>query len=166
MTAIREANRGLWLDEMSAGMVVRHAITRTITEADNTLFSVMTMNPQALHIDAHRAAATEFGERLVNSLFTLGLLIGITVHELTLNTTVANLGFTAVEFPRPLFHGDTLAAESTILEVRDSASRPGQGIALFEHRGYNQDGELVASCKRNALMLKSPPPPAPAAPGS
>jgi acyl dehydratase len=156
MSASREAHRGLWLDEMSAGMVVHHAITRTITEADNTLFSVMTMNPQPLHLDAHRAAESEFGRRLVNSLFTLGLLIGITVHELTLNTTVANLGFTAVDFPQPVFHGDTLAAESTILELRDSASRPGQGVALFEHRGYNQEGELVASCKRNALMFKSP----------
>lgn len=152
----RAANRGLYLDEMSEGMIVKHAITRTITEADNTFFSVMTMNPQPLHIDANLASQTEFGERIVNSLFTLGLLVGITVHELTLNTTVANLGFTAVEFPKPVFHGDTLAAESTILSVRESQSRPTQGIALFEHRGYNQDGELVASCKRNALMLKSP----------
>jgi acyl dehydratase len=152
----RAANRGLYLDEMSEGMIVKHAITRTITEADNTFFSVMTMNPQPLHIDANLASQTEFGERIVNSLFTLGLLVGITVHELTLNTTVANLGFTEVEFPKPVFHGDTLAAESTILSVRESKSRPTQGIALFEHRGYNQDGALVASCKRNALMLKSP----------
>jgi acyl dehydratase len=156
MTEAREPHRGLWLDEMAAGMIVRHAITRTITESDNTLFSVMTMNPQPLHIDAHRAAESEFGERLVNSLFTLGLLIGIAVHELTLNTTVANLGFTEVDFPKPVFHGDTLAAESTILEVRESASRPGQGVALFEHRGQNQRGELVVSCKRSALMFKSP----------
>ena len=152
----RAANRGLYLDEMSEGMVVRHAITRTITEADNTLFSVMTMNPQPLHIDANLAAESEFGQRIVNSLFTLGLLVGITVHELTLNTTVANLGFTEVAFPKPVFHGDTLAAESTILSVRESRSRPEQGIALFEHRGYNQHGELVASCRRNALMKRSP----------
>lgn len=152
----RAANRGLYLDEMSAGMIVKHAITRTITEADNTFFSVMTMNPQPLHIDANLAAKTEFGERIVNSLFTLGLLVGITVHELTLNTTVANLGFSAVEFPKPVFHGDTLAAESTILSVRESRSRPTQGVALFEHRGYNQDGELVASCERKALMLRAP----------
>ena len=152
----RAANRGLYLDEMSEGMVVRHAITRTITEADNTLFSVMTMNPQPLHIDANLAAESEFGQRIVNSLFTLGLLVGITVHELTLNTTVANLGFTEVAFPKPVFHGDTLAAESTILSVRESRSRPEQGIALFEHRGYNQRGELVASCRRNALMKRSP----------
>lgn len=156
MSETRDPHRGLWLDEMARGMIVRHAITRTITEADNTLFSVMTMNPQPLHLDAQRAGESEFGERLVNSLFTLGLLIGITVHELTLNTTVANLGFTEVAFPLPVFHGDTLAAESTILEVRDSASRPGQGVALFEHRGHNQRGELVASCKRSALMFKSP----------
>ena len=152
----RAANRGLYLDEMSEGMVVRHAITRTITEADNTLFSVMTMNPQPLHIDANLAAESEFGQRIVNSLFTLGLLVGITVHELTLNTTVANLGFTEVAFPKPVFHGDTLAAESTILSVRESRSRPEQGIALFEHRGHNQRGELVASCRRNALMKRSP----------
>ncbi len=152
----RAANRGLYLDEMSAGMVVKHAITRTITEADNTFFSVMTMNPQPLHIDAELAAKTEFGERIVNSLFTLGLLVGITVHELTLNTTVANLGFSTVEFPKPLFHGDTLAAESTILDLRESQSRPTQGIAQFEHRGYNQDGELVVTCQRGALMLKQP----------
>lgn len=152
----RAANRGLYLDEMSEGMVVRHAITRTITEADNTLFSVMTMNPQPLHIDANLAAESEFGQRIVNSLFTLGLLVGITVHELTLNTTVANLGFTEVAFPKPVFHGDTLAAESTILSVRESRSRPEQGIALFEHRGHNQHGELVASCRRNALMKRSP----------
>ena len=152
----RAANRGLYLDEMSEGMVVRHAITRTITEADNTLFSVMTMNPQPLHIDANLAAESEFGPRIVNSLFTLGLLVGITVHELTLNTTVANLGFTEVAFPKPVFHGDTLAAESTILSVRESRSRPEQGIALFEHRGHNQHGELVASCRRNALMKRSP----------
>jgi len=152
----RAANRGLYLDEMSDGMIVRHAITRTITEADNTFFSVMTMNPQPLHIDANLASETEFGERIVNSLFTLGLLVGITVHELTLNTTVANLGFTEVEFPKPVFHGDTLRAESTILSVRESKSRPTQGIALFEHRGYNQNDELVAACKRNALMKKTP----------
>ena len=152
----RAANRGLYLDEMSEGMVVPHAITRTITEADNTFFSVMTMNPQPLHIDANLASQTEFGERIVNSLFTLGLLVGITVHELTLNTTVANLGFTEVEFPKPVFHGDTLRAESTILSVRESKSRPTQGIVLFEHRGYNQNDELVASCKRNALMRKTP----------
>jgi len=156
MTNERAANRGLYLDEMSAGMIVKHAITRTITEADNTFFSVMTMNPQPLHIDANLAAQTEFGERIVNSLFTLGLLVGITVHELTLNTTVANLGFSEVNFPKPVFHGDTLSAESTVLEVRESKSRPTQGIALFEHRGYNQAGELVASCQRNALMLKTP----------
>ena len=152
----RAANRGLYLDEMSEGMIVRHAITRTINESDNTLFSVMTMNPQPLHIDANLAAKTEFGERIVNSLFTLGLLVGISVHELTLNTTVANLGFTEVGFPKPVFHGDTLSAESKILTVRESKSRPTQGIALFEHRGYNQDGELVATCKRNALMLRTP----------
>ncbi len=131
-------------------------MTRTITEADNTLFSVMTMNPQPLHLDAEFAAGSEFGERLVNSLFTLGLLVGLTVYELTLGTTVANLGFGAVEFPRPLFHGDTLRAQSTVLEARASRSRPDAGIVRFEHRGYDQRGELAARCERAALMHRAP----------
>lgn len=154
--AERPANRGLWLEEMSAGMKIHHAITRTITEADNTFFSVMTMNPQPVHIDAQAGAESEFGQRLVNSLFTLGLLIGITVHELTMLTTVANLGFEEVSFPAPLFHGDTLSAESTVISVRGSKSRPNDGIALLEHRGYNQDSKLVVSCRRNALMKRAP----------
>lgn len=147
---------GMWFEDLEQGMVVQHAVTRTITEADNTLFSVMTMNPQPLHLDAAFASGTEFGERLVNSLFTLGLLVGITVYELTLGTTVANLGFGKVEFPRPLFHGDTLRAETTVLEVRASGSRPRAGIASFEHRGYNQRQELVALCERAALMHRRP----------
>ena len=154
--AERPANRGLWLEEMSAGMIVHHAITRTITEADNTFFTVMTMNPQSVHLDAVAGTESEFGQRLVNSLFTLGLLIGITVHELTMLTTVANLGFEAVSFPDPLFHGDTLRAESTVVSVRASKSRPDNGIALLEHRGYNQDSTLVVSCRRNALMKRRP----------
>jgi acyl dehydratase len=152
----RRASSGMWFEELEEGMVVRHAVTRTITEADNTLFSVMTMNPQPLHLDAAFAAETEFGERLVNSLFTLGLLVGITVYELTLGTTVANLGFGMVEFPKPLFHGDTMRAETTVLELRASKSRPRAGIARFEHRGYNQRDELVALAERSALMHRRP----------
>jgi acyl dehydratase len=147
---------GLWFEDLPEGLVVRHAVTRTITEADNTLFSTMTMNPQPLHLDAAFAAETEFGERLVNSLFTLGLLVGVTVYELTLGTTIANLGFDKVEFPRPLFHGDTLHAESTVTEARASGSRPDAGIVRFEHRGYNQRDELVALCQRAALMRRRP----------
>jgi acyl dehydratase len=147
---------GRWFEDLHEGLVVRHAVTRTITEADNTLFSVMTMNPQPLHLDADFSAQTEFGERLVNSMFTLGLLIGLTVYELTLGTTVANLGFERVEFPRPVLHGDTIHAETTVQELRASKSRPAAGIVQFEHRGYNQRDELVASCQRVALMHRRP----------
>jgi acyl dehydratase len=147
---------GMWFEDLSEGLVVEHAVTRTITEADNTLFSVMTMNPQPLHLDAEFAAGSEFGQRLVNSLFTLGLLVGVTVYELTLGTTVANLGFGRVEFPAPLFHGDTLHAGTTVLEARASRSRENAGIVKFEHRGYNQRDELVAICERSALMHRRP----------
>lgn len=147
---------GRWYEELTPGVTVGHAVTRTITESDNVLFTCLTMNPQPLHLDEEFAAGTEFGARLVNSLFTLGLLVGITVHELTLGTTVANLGFSLVEFPRPMFHGDTLRAETKVLEARDSRSRPNAGIVMFEHRGYNQRDELTARCHRQALMLRRP----------
>jgi acyl dehydratase len=147
---------GRWFEDLTEGLVVHHAVTRTITEGDNTLFSTMTMNPQPLHLDAAFAAETEFGERLVNSLLTLGLLVGLTVYELTLGTTVANLGFGKVEFPRPVFHGDTLRAESTVIAARASRSRQDAGIVNFEHRGYNQRDDLVAVCERAALMRRRP----------
>jgi acyl dehydratase len=147
---------GRWFEELHEGLVVRHAVTRTITEADNTLFSAMTMNPQPLHLDAAFGAQSTFGERLVNSMFTLALLVGLSVYELTLGTTVANLGFSDVAFPRPLVHGDTVHAETTVLAVRPSRSRPGQGIAEFEHRAFNQHDELVAICRRAALMHRRP----------
>lgn len=147
---------GMWFEQLEPGLVVEHAVTRTITEADNTLFSAMTMNPQPLHLDAEFAAASEFGERLVNSLFTLGVLVGVTVYELTLGTTVANLGFGAIEFPAPVFHGDTLRAETTVLEARASRSRPEAGIVSFEHRGFNQRDELIVRCERSALMRRRP----------
>lgn len=147
---------GRWFEELEEGLVIEHAVTRTVTEADNTLFSVMTMNPQPLHLDAEFSARTEFGERLVNSLFTLGLLVGMTVYELTLGTTVANLGFGRVEFPKPVFAGDTLRARTTVLEVRASRSRPAAGIARFEHVALNQRDELVALCERSALMHRQP----------
>jgi acyl dehydratase len=147
---------GMWFEDFREGLVVRHAVTRTLTEADNTFFSALTMNPQPLHLDAEFAAHTEFGRRLVNSLFTLGVLVGLTIYELTHGTTIANLGFARVEFPKPLFHGDTLHAETEVLEARASRSRPDAGIVRFEHRGYNQHDDLVASCERAALMHRRP----------
>ena len=147
---------GRWFEELEAGLVVEHAVTRTITEGDNTLFSTMTMNPQPLHLDAAFSAETEFGERLVNSLLTLGLLVGLTVYELTLGTTVANLGFGRVEFPKPVFAGDTLRARTTVLEARPSRKRPTAGVVRFEHLGANQHGDVVAICERAALMHRRP----------
>lgn len=147
---------GRWFEELEIGTTVHHSITRTITESDNVLFTCLTMNPQPLHLDEEFASGTEFGHRLVNSLFTLGLLVGMTVYDLTLGTTVANLGFSLVEFPKPMFHGDTLRAETEVLEARASRSRPNAGIVTFEHRGYNQRGELTARCRRQALMLRRP----------
>lgn len=155
MTAANPADRpvsGMWFEQLTEGLVVRHAITRTITESDNVTFTCMTMNPAPLHLDADYAAGSEFGQVIVNSMFTLALLIGISVHELTMGTTVANLGFGAVAFPAPVFHGDTLSAETAILGARRSRSRPDQGVVTFEHRGFKQTGELVARCERTALM--------------
>jgi acyl dehydratase len=147
---------GLWLEELEVGLIVEHGVRRTVTEADNVLFSTMTMNPQPLHLDAEFAASTEFGQIVVNSLFTLGLVVGLSVHELTLGTTVANLGFGAVAFPAPVFVGDTIRAQSEVLDVRPSKSRPGQGVARFEHRGYKQGNVLVVRAERDALILRRP----------
>ncbi|MCQ8184593.1 MaoC family dehydratase [Parvularcula maris] len=147
---------GLWFSEFEEGQVFDHEWTRTITEADNTWFSLATMNPQPLHIDHHKAAETEFGKPLVNSLFTLGCLIGMTVNDTTLNTTVANLGMEKVRFPAPVFHGDTVKAKTTVVGIRSSKSRPGQGIVTFLHEMFKQDGTLVASCERAALMMAKP----------
>jgi len=147
---------GLYFEQFSVGQKFDHAIRRTVTEADNVLFSAMTHNPAALHLEEEDGKSTEFGQRIVNSLFTLGLMIGISVHETTLGTTVANLGMTDVTFPKPVFHGDTLRVETTVLEIRESKSRPTQGIVLFEHKAINQRGEVVAQCKRNALMHRLP----------
>lgn len=147
---------GLWFEELEVGTTVQHSVTRTITESDNVFFTCLTMNPQPLHLDAEFASNTQFGQPLVNSLFTLGLLVGMTVYELTLGTTVANLGFSLVEFPKPMFHGDTLRAESEVLEARPSSSRPNAGVVTFEHRGFNQQGDLTTRCRRQALMLRGP----------
>jgi acyl dehydratase len=144
---------GLYFEEFEDGQVFEHATRRTVTEMDNVLFSTLTMNPQPLHLDAEFAKTTEFGERLVNSLFTLGLVIGLSVGDTTLGTTIANLGMTDVRFPKPVFHGDTLRARTVVVAKRRSRSRPGAGIVEFEHQGINQRGETVAICRRSGLML-------------
>jgi acyl dehydratase len=148
---------GLHFEELTVGQVFRHAIRRTVTEADNVFFSALTHNPAALHLDAEYCRTeTEFGQRIVNSAFTLGLMVGISVGDTTLGTTVANLGWDEVRFPKPLFHGDTVHVESEVLETRGSKSRPDNGIVIFEHRAYNQHNVLIASCKRSALMIRKP----------
>lgn len=147
---------GIYLDELEPGRVYHHALRKTVTESDNMMFSVMTLNPQPLHIDFDFAAKSEWGRPLVNSLFTLGLMIGISVHDLTLGTTIGNLGMTDTVFPHTVFHGDTIRVETTVMSVRESRSRPDRGIAEFEHRAYNQDGVLVAKCTRQAMMMKRP----------
>ncbi len=148
---------GRWLEDLEPGLVVPHAIRRTMTEADNVLFTSMTMNPAWLHLDFDYATnETEFGRPLVNSMLTLATVVGISVHETTLGTTVANLGFDTVTFPAPLFHGDTLRVETEVVSARPSASRPGQGVVEFEHRAFNQHDELVCRARRQALMLARP----------
>ncbi|RDC73459.1 MaoC family dehydratase [Rhodovulum sp. 12E13] len=147
---------GRWFEGFTIGEVIRHDIRRTVTEADNVIFTTMTMNPAAIHLDHAYSAETEFGRPLVNSLFTLGLVVGISVHETTLGTTVGNLGFEEVRFPAPVFTGDTLHVETEVAAARESRSRPGQGIVTFVHRAYNQDGALVCEARRGALMLKAP----------
>ena len=147
---------GKFYEELTIGMTFQHQPGRTVTEADNVFFTAMTHNPAQLHLDEEYGKTTEFGARIVNSLFTLGLMIGISVGETTLGTTVANLGMDEVRFPKPVFHGDTLRVETEVLELRESKSRPQNGIVVFAHRAYNQRDELVVHCKRSALMLRKP----------
>ena len=153
---VRVVQRGLWFDEMEIGTVYEHRPGRTITEADNVLFTTLTMNTQALHLDAAYAADTTFGERLFNSMFTLSTLVGLSVAQLTQGTIVANLGFSDIAFPKPLFHGDTLYAETLIAAKRESSSRPGEGIVTFEHTGRNQHGVVVATATRKTLVRREP----------
>ena len=155
-TVVRQ--RGLWFEELDTDVIYKHSPGRTISEADNTLFSTMTMNPQALHLDAAFSAGTEFGERLVNSLLTMSVLVGQSVAHLTQGTIVANLGFRDARFPAPVRHGDTIYGETTVLEKRLSASRPGQGVVTFQHIARNQHGEVVAIVVRSTLMLCRPEP--------
>ncbi len=145
---------GLYYEEFFVGQEFEHPWTRTVTEMDNTLFSALTMNVQPLHLDAEFAAGTEFGQRLVNSIFTLGLIIGISVNDTTIGTTVGNLGFSETRFPKPVFHGDTLRARTKVLAMRESRSRPEVGIVEFEHTGWNQRNEMVVLCRRQGMMRK------------
>ena len=147
---------GLYFEQFEVGRVFQHPIRRTITETDNVWFSALTHNPQPLHIDAEFCKSTEFGKPIVNSCLTLAFMVGISVNDTTLGTTVANLGWDDVRFPRPLFHGDTVHIESEVLELRDSKSRPANGIVVFEHRAFNQHDVLVGICKRSALMMRIP----------
>ena len=147
---------GLYFEDFQVGRVLEHPIRRTVTEMDNTLFSCLTHNPQPLHIDYHFAAQTEWGRPLVNSIFTLGLMIGVSVSDTTLGTTIANLGMTEMKFPKPVFIGDTLRASTEVVSKRESKSRPDAGVVVFRHRAFNQRDELVAECLRQGYMRKRP----------
>ena len=147
---------GRYFDEWQVGDSVAHAITRTVTETDNVLITALTHNPQPLHLDHEAAAKTEFKKPLVNSCFTFSLMVGVSVHDTTLGTLVANLGYDALKFPHPVFVGDTLRSESECVAVRDSKSRPNAGIVTWAHRSFNQRDELVCECTRTALLLRKP----------
>ncbi len=148
---------GLYFEEFEVGRVFKHALHRTITEADNTFFSALTHNPAALHLDEEYCKEhSQFKTRVVNSCLTLSFMVGISVGDTTLGTTVANLGWDEVKFPHPLFHGDTIRIETEVKEIRESKSRPDNGIVIFEHRAFNQDEKLVGVCKRSALMMRKP----------
>ena len=156
-TPLPHPRGGLYFEAFSVGQVFRHGLTRTVTQMDNMLFSNMTLNPQPLHIDAHFCATeTEWGRPIMNSLFTLGLMIGISVNDTTVGTTIANLGMTDVKFPHPLFENDTVHCTTEVIGKRESKSRPGAGIVEFHHRAYNQDNKLVAECRRQAFILMRP----------
>jgi acyl dehydratase len=147
---------GLWFDELEIGQKFEHPIRRTVTETDNVLFTAMTHNPALLHLDEEYMKGTDFGQRIVNSAFTLGLMVGISVGDTTLGTAIANLGWDEVRFPKPLFHGDTVNVVSQVIDLRDSKSRPNAGIVTFLHQAYNQHGDLVATCKRSGLQSRKP----------
>jgi acyl dehydratase len=153
----RHKRGGLYFEDFIEGMTIEHGISRTVTQMDNILFSSLTFNPQPLHIDADFSAhETEWGRPIMNSLFTLGLMIGISVNDTTIGTTIGNLGMTEVKFPAALFEGDTVHVTTQILGKRESKSRPNAGIVEFLHKAYKQDGTLVAECKRQGFMLKRP----------
>ncbi|MBT3372186.1 MAG: MaoC family dehydratase [Rhodospirillaceae bacterium] len=147
---------GLYFEEFEVGMEFNHPLTRTVTEMDNIMFCAMTHNPQPLHLDEEFSKKTMFGQRIVNSLFTLGLVIGVTVADTTLGTTLGNLGMTDVRFINPVFHGDTVHVVTKITDKRESKSRPTTGIVTFEHYGFNQDDKEIAYCVRTGLIMKRP----------
>jgi acyl dehydratase len=147
---------GLYYEQFEIGQTFRHDIRRTVTETDNVLFTALTHNPAAIHLDAEAATKSPYGRVLVNSVFTLGLMVGISVGDTTLGTTVANLGWDEVRFPKPVFVGDTLRSETVVVEKRESKSRPQMGIVIFRHSAFNQHDELVAVCLRSALMKRNP----------
>ncbi len=147
---------GLWYDELVVGMKFEHPIRRTVTEMDNILFSSLTHNPALLHLDEEYMKGTEFGQRIVNSAFTLGLMVGISIGDTTLGTAIANLGWDDVRFPKPLFHGDTVHVVTEVVELRESKSRPEAGIVTFFHQAFNQHNEVVGQCKRSGLQRKKP----------
>ncbi len=146
---------GKYFEELEVGMEFEHLPGRTVTETDNLLFSTLTLNPQPLHLDREFAASTEHGQILVNSIFTLGLVIGLSVGDTTLGTTLGNLGFDKTTFPNPVFLGDTLYSKTTVLDKRESRTKPDRGIVTFEHQGMNQRGEIVCSCIRDAMMMRT-----------
>ncbi len=147
---------GRWFEQFVDGEVIAHDTRRTVTETDNVIFTTLSMNPAAIHLDHDYSSRTEFGKPLMNSVFTLGLVVGLTIADTTLGTTVGNLGFEEVKFPKPVFAGDTIRAETIVVTKRESKSRPSQGIVTFVHRGINQRGEIVCECRRLALMMKAP----------
>ncbi len=151
-----ETMAGLYFEQFEIGQVFKHEIRRTVTDMDNMLFSSLTYNPAAIHIDHEYAKGTEFGKPLVNSIFTLGLVIGLSIQDTTLGTTIGNLGMTDTIFPKPVFAGDTIRSETKILEKRESKSRPTQGIVTFEHIGLNQRDEIICRTVRSGLMMKVP----------
>lgn len=156
-TPRRIVQRGLWFEEFETGAIYEHRPGRTITEADNVLFTTLTMNTQALHLDAAWSETQKpFEQRLVNSMFTLSTLVGLSVAQLTQGTIVANLGFSEISFPKPVFHGDTMYAETLILDKRESKSRPGEGVITFEHTGRNQHGDVIAKAVRKTLVRMAP----------
>lgn len=147
---------GRFFDEWTVGDRIDHAVTRTVTETDNLLISTLTHNPQPLHLDREAAAQSEFGQPIVNSIFTFGLMIGVGVSDTTFGTLVANLGYDKLVFPKPVFIGDTLRSESECIAVRESKSRANAGIVTWAHRSFNQRDKLVCQCERSALILKTP----------
>ena len=145
---------GKYYDELKVGMTFQHSLGRTVTETDNTLFNGLTMNTQPLHLNKDYSSKTQFGKRIVNGIFTLGVIIGITVSDLTEGTIIANLGYEKVNHPNPVYHGDTIYVESEVLEMRESKSNNDRGIVKLRHLGKNQDGDIICEVERSVLFLK------------